>query len=214
MPFSNRSRRRWLIAVPLFLHACLLLAAIGCDRDGRSDASASKAEASPSQRPVSSETKNEELRPGASAPAFELATLDGSKRSLSDFRGKTILLNFWATWCGPCVSEMGALERLYKTHREKGFEVVGINVDAEQNDEGVRKFVQENGITFTILRDPELKMPEVYRLTGFPESFFIGPDGTLRNFLDPSTKQSGARIIGDRAWDAKNFVDATADVMK
>lgn len=155
-----------------------------------------------------------EIAEPLTAPGFALTTIEGRTIDSSQLRGHVVLINFWATWCGPCVSEMGALERLYKTHREKGFEVVGINVDAEQNDEGVKKFVQENGITFTILRDPELKMPEIYRLTGFPESFFIGPDGTLRNFLDPSTKQSGARIIGDRAWDAKNFVDATADVMK
>ena len=161
-----------------------------------------------------SESSTPDFSVGDKAPVFELLDLEDKKRSLSSFGGKVILLNFWATWCGPCVAEMGSLERLHKTHRDKGFEVVGINVDAEQNLEGVRKFARENGITFSILRDPELTFPQVYNLTGFPESLFIGKDGKFVAFADPAANSTGVRVVGDRAWDSPNFIKAVAELLK
>ena len=97
---------------------------------------------------------------------------------------------------------------------EERFKIsVAINVDPAENQAEVEKFVKENGISFTILRDPELSLPPVYELSGFPETFFIGKDGKFLKFNDPGDSSTDVRVVGDRAWDSQNFLKAVSDVL-
>lgn len=124
---------------------------------------------------------------GAAAPAFELAALDGGRVSLEDYRGRVVLLNFWATWCGPCRQEMPALERLHRMLEPEGLEVVGLNVDAAPGEidalahlgGDVAAFVREYGLTFDILRDPEGGVMRRYGVSGLPTTVLIDRQGRV-----------------------------------
>lgn len=120
------------------------------------------------------------LKIGVKAPDFELKTLDGKQAKLSDYRGKKILLNFWATWCPPCKEEMPAME---KFHQKAGSDVVilAVNIDPE-ND--VKAFAKEMGVTFPILLDSQqAKNPvnEKYQVLSIPTTYFIDKDGIIRD---------------------------------
>jgi len=154
------------------------------------------------------------LASGSAAGAFRLKDLSGKSVSLESYRGKVVLLNFWATWCAPCVAEMPALERLYKTHKDKGFEVVAVTVDPASSKEDIEKFVEKNGLTFAVLLDPDIALPPEYGVTAFPESFFIDKEGRFLGFLDPMTKTKEVRIVSDRQWDAPAYVKAIANLLE
>lgn len=125
------------------------------------------------------------LKPGTSAPEFRLRGLDGRVQDLVSLRGRVALVNFWATWCPPCVEEMPSLERLHRALGTEGLAVVGISVDEDEN--AVRDFVARHGLTFPILRDPGGRVAAAYSATGYPETFVIGPDGRLlRTFVGPA----------------------------
>ena len=109
---------------------------------------------------------------------FTLQTLDGESMSLSDLRGQWTLLNFWATWCAPCIKEMPYLNQL-ATERE--MQVLGVNFNEE--DEAVRRFVDEHGISFPILMQPDDITLLVYGVRGLPRSFVIAPDGTIAHTI-------------------------------
>ncbi len=179
------------------LCSILLVGALGCDRSG------ARKESSPTAPKAAS--GDGVAVAGAAAPAVSLTTLDGKTASFADYAGKVVLLNFWATWCVPCVEEMPALERLQKRFGGEGLAVVSINVDPEDNLAAVKEFVANNGISFTVLRDPEFKLATEYGVTGFPESFFL--DGSA-HFLAVAEKEGAAptvRFVGDRAWDSPQF---------
>lgn len=142
---------------------------------------------------------------GSLAPDFTLRDLEGREVSLSDFRGKTVLLNFWATWCAPCIAEMPALERLHQQFQERSFLVLGVSTDFDPRV--VSLFQQKQGLSFPIVIDQEIVVPKKYGVSGFPESFFIGPDGTFLAFHDPSTGKRVTRIISDRPWDSPSFFE-------
>lgn len=114
---------------------------------------------------------------GAPAPNFTLASLDGEAVTLADLRGQVVLLNFWATWCGPCEAEMPAIEDRYKTFRESGLTVLAVNL-AEPEAE-VRAFVERLGLTFTILMDPSETVFDLYRVRGYPTTFIIDRAGSI-----------------------------------
>ena len=151
---------------------------------------------------------------GEIPPPFELMDIQGRPITLETYRGKVVLLNFWATWCAPCVAEMPALERLYQLLKDDGLEIVAINLDAASKDDLVRNFTEQKGLTFTVLRDPLFGTPRRYGVTGFPESIFVGRDGRFTEFKDPQGALSAVRIISDRPWDAPAYVDAMKEVLK
>ncbi len=114
----------------------------------------------------------------APAPDFTLADLSGAAVSLADLRGRPVLINFWATWCGPCRIEMPAIQRRYETYQAQGFSVLA--VDAGEPAADVSAFVQEYQLTFTILLDPALKVNDLYRVRGYPTSYFVDRAGYVR----------------------------------
>jgi cytochrome c biogenesis protein CcmG, thiol:disulfide interchange protein DsbE len=125
------------------------------------------------------------LKAGVAAPGFTLPGLGGGTTDLGALRGQVVLVNFWATWCPPCVEEMPSLERLHRTLGPEGLVVLGVAVDHE--DKTVQDFVTRHGVTFPILRDPEAHIAAAYRTTGYPETFLIGRDGTvMRIFVGPA----------------------------
>jgi peroxiredoxin len=115
------------------------------------------------------------LTVGAKAPDFELKTLTGETVKLSDFKGKKVMLNFWATWCPPCKAEMPAMEEF---HKEAGDDVVilAVNIDPHLD---VKTFVDENKITFSIPLDAEDKVNEMYQVLSIPTTYFIDTKGNI-----------------------------------
>ncbi len=114
---------------------------------------------------------------GAPAPDFVLTNLDGQQVRLSDLKGRVVLLNFWATWCGPCEAEMPAIQDRYTTFKGQGLVVLGINQD--EDAETVRAFVERLGLSFTILLDPGAVVGELYRARGLPMTFIVDRDGQI-----------------------------------
>lgn len=123
--------------------------------------------------------------PGREAPSFELATLSNAADSLAlaDFRGKVVLLNFWASWCGPCRYEHPALVRAARTWPDS--QVVVLGVLYQDSPANARRFLRELGGEWTTVLDPGSRIAIEYGVWGVPETFFIAPDGTI------SHKQNG-----------------------
>jgi len=115
---------------------------------------------------------------GAQAPDFALRDLEGNEVRLSDYRGRTVLLTFWATWCGPCRLEMPTFEGRYQELKDEGFTVLGLNYDEPVED--VSAFRDELGLSFPLLLDPGGSVQRLYRIRGYPSSIFIDPQGEVR----------------------------------
>lgn len=113
----------------------------------------------------------------AIAPDFELINLEGENVKLSDFRGQAVLINFWATWCGPCRIEMPAIQARYAQYYP---EFVVLAVDNDESLEIVFVFVGELGLTFPVLLDPGALIQNLYLIPGYPSSFFVDADGIIR----------------------------------
>ncbi|MBI2821197.1 MAG: redoxin domain-containing protein [Acidobacteria bacterium] len=107
---------------------------------------------------------------------FEAEFLDGSTRKLSDFGGKIVMVNFWATWCAPCKQEIPGLLEIYREKRNH-MEIIGVAEESQMAD--IHSFVEEMGIDYPIALDPNGKIGEQYRLFAYPTSFLFAPDGTL-----------------------------------
>jgi thiol-disulfide isomerase/thioredoxin len=113
------------------------------------------------------------------APDFELPTLDGQVVSLRDFRGRPVLLNFWASWCGPCRFEMPFLENVYQMRSGEGLVVLAVNL--QESPERVREFVESMGISFTVLLASSPEVPLAYNIRSIPTTFFIDKNGIIRD---------------------------------
>jgi peroxiredoxin len=139
---------------------------------------------------------------GSKAPDVAATTLDGKPIALKDLRGQVVLLNIWATWCGPCREEMPSMQRLYSQLAGQGFRIVAVSVDAEKGTvdrDGrpggdVAEFAREHGLTFDVWRDPAGASQRAYRTTGVPESFLIGRDGRIVK-----------KVIGAAEWDTPAY---------
>ena len=137
-----------------------------------------------------------------SAPDFSLQDIHGNMVALSDFRGKPILLNFWATWCEACREELPSMQRLYEALSSKGVEVVAISID-RKNFDRIKKYAKEYKLTFPVLWDPNQKVRKHYFIMGLPTTYLIGPEGKLKGFA------SGARV-----WDSSDSVHALMSLKK
>ena len=121
------------------------------------------------------------------APAFSGSTLEGRQLSIAEHRGKVIVLNFWASWCVECRSEMPALERLQREFAPRGFAVVGVN--ARENKDVAARFIKQLGLTFPVVLDPDGMINVLYGVIGLPATFVVGRDGRAVAFA-----------IGPREW--------------
>ena len=127
---------------------------------------------------------------GSQAPDFQLIDLQGNWQALPDYRGKVVLLNFWATWCGPCRVEMPSMERVYQDLKDEGFAILAISSDP-QGSIVTRPFVASQGLTFPILHDSDYRVSGSYGVRTLPMSFLIDRNGTLTQ-----------RVFGARDWNS------------
>jgi peroxiredoxin len=125
-------------------------------------------------------TSQTPLRQGSVAPAFTLPTLAGSPANLSDYKGRPVLINFWASWCTPCRSEMPDIVAAYRAHQDTGLEVLAINLTDQEGMKDVRKFAAEFQMPFPVLLDEKGRVRRLYALVGVPTSVFVGSDGVVR----------------------------------
>ena len=123
-------------------------------------------------------------------PVFELAALDGPVMDPDALRGKVVVVNFWATWCGPCKEEMPSLERLQRTFAPSQVQVVAITTD--QQEQAMRAFAKSLGLSFPILLDQSKDVSAAFGVRGLPTTVIIGPDGRIRG-----------RAVGPRQWDGE-----------
>jgi len=142
--------------------------------------------------------------PGRPAPEFSAYDLQGTSRTLADYRGKVLLLNVWATWCPPCQQEMPSMQRLREAVPDEDFAILAVSVDAPLGEvdafgrEGgnLEIFAETMGLTFRILHDPSGKIQEIYQTTGVPESFVVDRSGLIKK-----------KVAGPTEWDAPANVE-------
>lgn len=112
------------------------------------------------------------------APDFTLKSLEGSNLRLEEYRGQVVLINFWASWCGPCRQEMPLLDRLHNRYEDTGFAVLGINVEGDVAP--AQEVVAETNVTFPILIDDGQKVSQLYNLKAMPSTVVVDRDGVVR----------------------------------
>jgi len=115
---------------------------------------------------------------GAPAAAFSLPAAAGDTVNLADLKGQVVLINFWASWCGPCRQEMPILDQLYKKYRAAGFTLLGVNVEPKSGD--ALSFLKGTPVSFPILFDTQSKVSTLYEVTGMPSTVIVDRKGTIR----------------------------------
>lgn len=123
-------------------------------------------------------SEKKELETGDSAPLFSLTDTDGNTVSLQDYKGKVILLNFWASWCEPCRNEMPAVQESYNKYKDQGFVVLGVNI--AENQVTAKGFANRLGVTFPVLLDSDRKVTQQYKVIPIPTSFLIDRNGKVQ----------------------------------
>lgn len=137
---------------------------------------------------------------GGPAPALALNDLDGRLHRLADYRGKVVLINFWATWCGPCRDEMPSIQALKDKLRGRPFAVLAVNLDEPESR--IRKFLSQMKVDFTVLLDPERPTAKAWGARILPASYIIGPDGRIRYTL-----------VGEINWDNEHVVARISELL-
>lgn len=136
------------------------------------------------------------IREGDRAPEFRLSSLDGRQVSLSDFRGKIVMVHFWATWCPPCVEEIPTIEKLYRGLFGKDFEILAVSVD-ERGADAVRPFMEKNKLNLPVLLDPGHTTASRYGTFKFPETYVLDRNGIVRY-----------KVIGAMDWSTPDSMNA------
>ena len=149
------------------------------------------------------------------APNFTLAGMDGQSRTLSSYRGKVVMLHFWATWCVPCRNEMPVLHHLDQAMAGKDFEMICVNVDRGNRDK-VEAFMHEIGMHFHSLLDPEGDVRNAYAVRALPTSYLIGRDGKFLGYMmgERDWKKAGpmlAALLDESADDSSGETGRTVD---
>lgn len=122
-------------------------------------------------------------------PALALKDLDGKQHQLADYRGKVVVLNFWATWCGPCVQEMPSLQNLAK--RMSGEQFALLTVNFGEKPARIKPFLKKIRVDLPVLVDPDMRVSRSWVTKGLPTTFIIGPDQKIKY-----------RLLGEMKWDA------------
>ena len=137
----------------------------------------------------------------APAPAFKIQSLDGHEISLAGLRGKYVLINFWATWCPPCLKEMPSINALYRKFHDRGFEVLAIASD-EQGSKAVKPFVTKLDLDFIIGLDPTSAVAKLYGARTLPQTFLLNRDGNVI-----------AAAIGERDWFSEGAISYIDEIL-
>ncbi|MGP4081848.1 peroxiredoxin family protein [Pseudalkalibacillus sp. R45] len=144
------------------------------------------------QNTVSSDSENKDdkddakkvtgIKQGNIAPDFTLETMDGGSVKLSDFKGKNIIVNFWATWCPPCRAEMPEMQEYYEANKDNNFVILAVNMTkTEKSQMDVKQFVEEDfELTFPVVMDLKHEVTNTYEVTGYPTSYFIDKEGVIQ----------------------------------
>ena len=137
---------------------------------------------------------------GESAPAFEVTTDSGKRLTRSNFGGKLLVLNFWATWCPPCIEEIPSLSQFAQEMADSGVVVLGVSID--KNEQIYKRFLQQNRLAFETARDPEADISANYGTFKWPETYIINAEGKVvekyigdRNWMDPKLMESIRRML-------------------
>jgi thiol-disulfide isomerase/thioredoxin len=134
---------------------------------------------------------------GGPPPALKLKTIAGQEVTLASYRGRTVIVNFWATWCAPCVSEMPSLQRMRDKLAAHGVEVIAVNL--QENAARIAPFVERLGITFPVVRDHDGAARAAWNVTVFPSTFVVGPDQRIawvaQGEIDWDDPQVQSRIL-------------------
>ena len=145
------------------------------------------------------------VSPGSPAPDFRAVTLDATPvaKTIADYRGQVVLLNLWATWCGPCEWEMPSLQALHNDFAPSGLKVVAVAVDDPGFEQRVRDFVARKGLTFEILSEGSGRIEADYETHGIPATYLIGRDGLIRkrvagasDWNSPANRAVIAQLLG------------------
>ena len=147
--------------------------------------------------------KYEPLTVGKEAPDFALPTLEDTNVRLSDYRGKVVFLNFWATWCKPCREEMPSMEVLYKNFEREGLVVLAVSIDRVTTKKDIPPFISSMNLTFPVLVDSWGQTDKRYKLMGVPETYIIDRQGILRE-----------KIIGPRDWTVLDNLQTITGLLK
>ena len=126
---------------------------------------------------------------GGATPSLALKDLDGREVRLDAYRGRTVIVNFWATWCAPCVAEMPSLMLLKEKYARQGLDVIGVNL--QENAARIRPFLAQHDIDFTVVRDHDGSARSAWGVSVYPSSFVIGPDQRIA-FV----------VVGEADWTA------------
>jgi len=135
------------------------------------------------------------------APDFTLNDMSGNPVTLSQLRGKVVILNFWSIWCGPCLAEMPSLNKLYLEFKDRGLVVIAVAEDPAEKP--VKSYIQEKGITFPILMDKDKKIYFKYSLFGIPVTFLIDKKGAIAE-----------KFIGERDWSSSEMRGKVSNLLK
>jgi len=150
------------------------------------------------------QTETAEEQSAAAAPDFTLTDQNGVEHTLSDYRGKVVFLNFWATWCPPCRAEMPDIQKLYEAYGDGGDAEVVIlavatpNVGGETDEAGVTAFLDENGYTYPVVMDPTGQVLYDYGITAFPTTFMIDAEGNVFGYVTGAMSGETMRSIIDQ----------------
>ncbi len=138
---------------------------------------------------------------GDVAPDFRLTSLDGRQVNLFDYRGKVVMLHFWATWCPPCVEEIPTIDRLFRGSSGKDFEILAVSVD-EGGADAVGAFLSRTRLTLPVLLDPRHDVSSLYGTFKFPETYLIDRQGVVRY-----------KVIGPRDWSSPDGADVITGLL-
>ena len=140
------------------------------------------------------------LWPGGPAPALSLKDMKGRDHRLADYRGRVVLINFWATWCAPCRDEMPSMQRLKEKLAGKPFVVLAVNLDEPESR--IEKFLAEVKLDFPVLLDPGRRVARAWDARILPASYIIGPDGRVRY-----------TVVGEINWDHDHIVSRITELL-
>lgn len=117
---------------------------------------------------------------GRPVPSYRAVSMAGDSVGLAEQRGKVVLLNVWATWCHPCREEIPELRAIHERFRGRGLELIGVSVDAQGNEQGIRDFMQEFRMAYPVWHDPDERVSTQFLVIGVPATFLIDREGVLR----------------------------------